>query len=360
MFHRIISLFPTIGSSLGLLILLLLLDTPATFAQTDSTTGVNDSPSITEGWLVLNALEQGLADPGVEIVDNALHVVGGLSPEGPAAGLWQLNSQSRIWQRLPDLPVPRSDAATAVISDTLYVIGGYNMWYGGALHDTHGYESAMQTWITATALITPVSGAAAVVVNNEIYVFGGFDNVSETALVQRYNPKLNRWTLGTPMPWARSEFDAVVLDGLVYLIGGNIFPVGSDDIHVATNGAPISSAQVVVYDPTLNEWRTTPPLPEPRVDAAAIVRNGEIYVTGGTDRWIHGTIHADVFVYDPQQDQWHTGPSLPTARGGHRGALLDDHLYVVGGYDANGISMANVTMFDTIAATIYLPVISAR
>ncbi len=313
----------------------------------------HDAP---EGWLPFATLTQGLADPGVATVGSTLHIVGGLSPEGPADLHLRMEADATGWQKLPALPVPRSDATTATVGERLYIFGGYNVWYGGAVSYTHAFESTSQRWITATAMITPVSGAAAVVIDDDIYVFGGFDNHSESAFVQQYNPEQDRWSIQRPMPEARSEFAAVLLDEKVYLIGGNIRSMSAGD-PAATRATSLSSTLVSVYDVATDSWQRAAPLPAPRVDAAAIVRNGKIYVTGGTDQWLSGNVLADLFVYDPTTDQWSSGPPLLRPRGGHRAALVQERLYLIGGYDTNSAPLASVNRLDMIASTIYLPTV---
>lgn len=357
MLRRTAPLLPPIVVTLGLLLLLLI-----SLLQTREVQAAEQQPSVdgdvAEEWLYSPLLAQAVADPSVVTVGSMIHVVGGLSPEGPADQHWQFDPATQHWQALPVLPVPRSDATAAVLDNMLYVTGGYNMWYGGALSYTHGYNLATQQWITATALITPVSGAAGVVVNGEWVVLGGFDNTSESAFVQRYNPTTNEWHVGAPMPVARSEFDAVALGDLVYIIGGNIISTTPHSGAAAVETMP--ATLVSVYNPQTEEWQVAAPLPAPRIDFTAVARNGKIYVIGGTDRWITGSAQRDLFIYDPLRDEWTLGPILPTARAGLRSAPWANTIFVIGGYDNSGRPIADVSFLDTIAATIFLPVISGK
>ncbi len=347
---------PSVALSIGLLLFLIISLLLTTRLQAAEQEPLVDGER-TEDWLSVAALTQGVADPSVASLGTMIHVVGGVSAEGPLDSHLQLDPLQRRWAALPALPVPRSDAVTAVISDTLYVIGGYNHWYGGAISYTHGYNVVTQRWITATAMITAVSGAAGVFVNGEIYIFGGFDNHTETAIVQSYDPGQDRWRIATTMPVARSEFAAVALHDRIYLMGGNIFSttVGS---HAADSAKPIAATLVSVYHPQSDQWRTAAPLPAPRVDFTAIVRDGKIYVIGGTDRWLTGLLQKDLFIYDPQKDEWSLGPALPEMRGGLRSTMWNDRLYIIGGYDSDGHPVATVDLLETIAPRIYLPVIT--
>lgn len=310
-----------------------------------------------EAWLPMIQLQEALADPSVASLGGTLHVIGGLSAAGPTDIHLQWQQQEATWQALPSMPVPRSDATTFVLSDTLYVLGGYNVWYGGAISYTHRYHAASGQWIEETAMLTPTSGASGALLNGHIYIFGGYDNISETAIVQSYDPVNREWTLRDPMPYARSEAASALLNDRLYIIGGNIFSptMGS---HVLTGTQAIPSTLVSVYDPQQDQWQTVAPLPQPRVDATAIARNGKIYLLGGTDRWLSGSVQNDVFIYDPQTDEWSLGPQLPAASGGLRGIVLDNRIYAVGGYDDDGLPIASVNIFDRIAATIHLPIVN--
>jgi len=260
---------------------------------------------------------------------------------------------------MPAMPVPRADAVTFVVNNRLYVLGGYNIWYGGAISYTHSYDPTSRQWFTETAMLTPTSGAAGALIDGSIYVFGGFDNVSESSAVQSYDPVQRRWTVHNSMPLARSETASAVLDGMVYIIGGNTFSA-TMGTHVFTGTQPISSTIVTVYDPARNTWHTAAPLPEPRVDATAVVRNGRIYVMGGTDQWIAGSVRSDVFIYDPQVDAWSIGPQLPDASGGLRGILIGNRIYAIGGYGDDGLPIANVNILERINNTIYLPAVNNK
>jgi hypothetical protein len=54
-----------------------------------------------------------------------------------------------------------------------------------------------------------------------IYVFGGeVGAFAETKITQVYDPEKDTWTLGTPMPTARVGLNAVVVDDVIFTIGG--------------------------------------------------------------------------------------------------------------------------------------------
>ena len=57
---------------------------------------------------------------------------------------------------------------------------------------------------------------------------------------------------------------------------------------------------------------------------------GRVWALGGrTSFW--GQQYANVDIYDPTTDSWRTGTPLPTGRGGIAAAVLGDRIYVFGG-----------------------------
>ena len=75
----------------------------------------------------------------------------------------------------------------------------------------------------STSAPTSVYGRAALaaaVLNGTLYAIGGFAVYSETNLVESYDPVLDRWNRGVPMPTMRQSLGAVVIDGILYAVGG--------------------------------------------------------------------------------------------------------------------------------------------
>jgi hypothetical protein len=60
-----------------------------------------------------------------------------------------------------------------------------------------------------------------------IYVIGGgFENTSNA--VQIYNPTLDEWTTGAPMPTNRTALAVAVVNDIIYAMGGNLGWTGGD------------------------------------------------------------------------------------------------------------------------------------
>lgn len=57
------------------------------------------------------------------------------------------------------------------------------------------------------------------VLNGNIYAIGGHDGHSRLRTVEVYCPKTNQWTLLESMDTRRSDADACVVDGQIYVLG---------------------------------------------------------------------------------------------------------------------------------------------
>ena len=100
------------------------------------------------------------------------------------------------------------------------------------------------------------------------------------------------------MPSARGSMSVCVLGTHIYCIGGD-------------NGQDLSVVER--YDTESGVWSTLAPMPTARCDAAAFVLEGKIYVSGGGV--VDGEDSTDVVErYDPVSGAWDTVSSLPGGR----------------------------------------------
>lgn len=88
-----------------------------------------------------------------------------------------------------------------------------------------------------------------------------------------------------------------------------------------------------VSDPATDTWDTKAPMPTARSDLAAGIIDGRLYVVGGFPGPGTG---ADLEVYDPISDRWSAKAMMPTPRGDLAAAVLSNKLYAVGGTSLPG------------------------
>jgi N-acetylneuraminic acid mutarotase len=150
------------------------------------------------------------------------------------------------------------------------------------LPTVEAYDPATNLWTTKAPMPTARSFLASAVSNGIIYVFGG-DNAVVTqsnsnsfnpvATVQAYDPATNTWTTKASMPIARERFAAVESNGIIYVMGG-LIPDGT--------GFVTTSPTMYAYTPSTNTWSAAKaPMPSGQSFISASVLNGVIYVLGG-------------------------------------------------------------------------------
>ena len=335
----------TILIATGCLVILL---TTLSFSTAASELSTFESSLSSEGntdrWIVLSDMRSGRGDPGVVVHKNKIHVISGFFSPGYNYSSSQeiYDPQTDTWLTRWGVPVPRSDMMVATVNDKIYAIGGWRCIedeYCGTIGLNHMYDPILDTWITKTSMITPVSGAGVVVFSDTIQIIGGYNHTLLDSIksVQIYNPGNDTWTQGTPLPSDRSGLSAVVLDGMIYAVGGN----GSSENY------PNPTTNIVeIYDPSSDSWKTGPALPEPRASMAVTVRDGKIFVIGGTDNWSTDNVVDTTFVYDPKTGLWSTITPMPTARRSCEAAVVGDFIYVIGGAGEDGAGFANEAYGD--------------
>jgi N-acetylneuraminic acid mutarotase len=191
-------------------------------------------------------------------------------------------------------------------------------------------------WSTGSAMLTPRRAFGGMIAG-KLYVAGGWSSTPfPYDLLEVYDPSANSWQQKAPMPTARSDAAAAVLDGKLYVVGG----------WDAAN-TPLASLQI--YDPASNTWTTGAPLPRGRGYPAASAANGKLYVFGGLTGPSQSYAVADVDIYDPATDSWSTGAQMMAPRYVASAATLNGVIYVVAGYNAQhgyGEGLATVEVYD--------------
>jgi N-acetylneuraminic acid mutarotase len=150
------------------------------------------------------------------------------------------------------------------------VAGGVNPANTAAVNTVFVYDPNTDAWATLATMPTARSGSAAAVVNGILYVIGGnLTDGTTCSIVEAYDPVANTWSTKASAPSVRFFADGGVLNGLIYVVGGGV------------NGTGAVLATVEAYDPALDAWTTLAPMPTPTLLPGAGVINDTLYVAGG-------------------------------------------------------------------------------
>jgi N-acetylneuraminic acid mutarotase len=107
--------------------------------------------------------------------------------------------------------------------------------------------------------------------DGKLYAVGGRFNTFEynTNLLDVYDPEKDSWSSAKPMPTARSGSAVTVMDGKIFVFGGERL------------GGTFNQAEV--YDPAANVWAELAPMPMSVHGTGAVTISDTIYIpTGAT------------------------------------------------------------------------------
>jgi N-acetylneuraminic acid mutarotase len=157
-------------------------------------------------------------------------------------------------------------------------------------------------------------------VNGKIYAIGGIGGQS---VVEEYDPTTDTWTRKADMPSGRGYITSSVVDGKIYVIGGNTAIWGT------------SLATVEMYDPSTDTWTRKADMTTPRDWLASCVVNGKIYAMGGDilpGGYGNYSTLASAEVYDPETNTWTPIADMHRTRRAFNTVVVDDKIYAVGGF----------------------------
>ncbi len=235
-----------------------------------------------------------------------------------------LDLQTGAWvEHAPMGSVRNFPAGACCVLDSgdplLYVCGGFD---GRALSTTaECYDPSHGGWIDVADMGKGRYGHSMVVLDGLIYAIGGSDG--DTRLVECYDPSADAWTPVAPMLTPRRFTAAAAVDGKIYVVGGR-------------DATRKDLASVECYDPQTDAWTAVAPMGTPRKQHGVAVLGGKLYAVGG--HMDAGGDLASVEVYFPATNTWSTVPPMGSVRKQHGVAAIGGKLYAVGGDAVEGFT----------------------
>ncbi len=253
------------------------------------------------------------------------------------------------WESAAPFPDPSEELYGVAANGKMYVIGGFGPTSGMV----YEYDPATDKWTKKKPMARATHHSALAELNGKIYVMGGFapytspqgggggwepvDNAWE------YDPTNDTWKALAPLPVRRGSTLAAVVNGKIYVIGGNTTNPGTSDVAVFANRPSRDLGLNEMYDPETNKWTDRAPMPTARNHMYGGTVNGKVYAIGGRlgSAFIGAASNTDVVEeYDPATDQWGAPKmKMPTARSGGGWAIHNGKIYVAGG-EVNTLQMA--------------------
>ena len=190
-------------------------------------------------------------------------------------------------------------------------------------------------WVAEAPMNMARDQFAGGVIDGRIYVFGGNGNPNGINLksTERYDPATMRWSriANNEHNDGRGveELTAAVVNNKLYVFGGwgGIAPDGYNGVFNFNE----------MYDPATNGWTTLAQRPTTVAAAPTTVYNNEIYLFGGyfdSDNPSQGHDDYDVVeCYDPNTDTWRFVTNMPKVLGNFGIATIGAKVYLFGGVD---------------------------
>ena len=217
---------------------------------------------------------------------------------------------SKKWLQLPMMPCPRTRHAAAVCGGQLYVVGG------NSEAPLSYFNPVQNKWFATEKNLPSHQHSTLVTHNEELYIIGG--DCDDWCQVKKYNSKVDEWKILSPMKFDRAAHCAVVLEELIYVMGGH--------------DGNVCSKSVECYNPSSDKWTQLLDMNNARrFSAATAITGGRIIVVGGYSDMKFKTIEASCEIFDKNLNQWSlvSSPIVPRAA---CGIVSAEHcVYLFGG-----------------------------
>uniref|UniRef100_A0A1A7Y765 Intracisternal A particle-promoted polypeptide n=1 Tax=Iconisemion striatum TaxID=60296 RepID=A0A1A7Y765_9TELE len=205
----------------------------------------------------------------------------------------------------------------------LYAIGGYTRLQGGRWSDSRAlscverFDTFNQYWTTVSSLHQARSGLGVAVLEGMIYVVGGEKDSMIFDCTERYDPVTKQWSAVGSLNFPRCGVGVCPCHGALYALGGWI-------------GSEIGKT-MERYDPEESRWEVIGSMAVPRYYFGCCELQGFIYVIGGISD--EGTELRSAEMYDPISRRWSALPVMGTRRAYVGVACLNNCIYAVGGWN---------------------------
>jgi len=277
--------------------------------------------------------------------DGRIWYVGGKGPGNSyVADVMAYNPASGAWDTSPaPITTPRTGLGMTEVDGVLFTCGGYSQ------SDPHvttveAYDVAGDAWTTETPMLNRCASLPGSVVSHggKVFVIGGNYYSADRDTAQIFDTVQETWSESSSMGYGARGVAAAAVNGLVYMIGGADMAPGAGPHDVF--------ATVQAYNPAADTWTPKDALPQPRMNAEAVVIDGMIWCVGGQSV-PDGPVVREILRYVPAVNRWEdTGIALSDrqARAGMAAVAHGRFIYLLGGTDPDsGEPTDRVDVIDT-------------
>ena len=161
--------------------------------------------------------------------------------------------------------------------------------------------------------------SAATVFGQKLYAVCGITAKGAVSSLFIYDPAVDEWTSGAPLPVEGGARDCNVAAS-----AGKLYVLGA-----LRGGGPSIDGNTYIYDTIENQWIIAGKMPTPRVASGVAVVGTKIYVAGGLDAG--GNSLSAFEVFDTNNRRWTRLPNMPTARSHLTAKAIKGLVYAIAG-----------------------------
>jgi N-acetylneuraminic acid mutarotase len=285
--------------------------------------GSSAAPALAAGWSPRHEAALAVQQVDATVLDGRIWVAGGLTASNKATASTQYYDPAiNSWEQGPPLPEALHHAMLVTYRHRLAVIGGFHSRGSDLLADTSARMFLLNNdtgkWEDGPSLHYPRAAGGAAVVDNEIVVVGGRTGNPEQLVTQTEVFDGTGWRDAADILVPGDHLAVTADSNYLYAVGGRKFTAGSN-VDVVQR-----------YDPKANRWTALTPTPQPVSGAGAAVVKGQLIVVGGEKPTsVSGT--AQAYDLTASTATWTTLPSLTPGRHGLGVAAIGNTVYAIGG-----------------------------
>lgn len=236
--------------------------------ETRNTAALRYDPA-TDQFVELAPMPQGLYVLTAHPLGDKIYVFGGYGVDGFNSAVQIYDPAEDTWSEGSAAPMERYIFSSQAVDGKVYILGGQGPKEGEPSEWDYKKQvdvfDPVTGWSSGTPLPEAVAGAASCVLDGRIYVFGG--EISNGTSI--YDVAQGTWSEGAPPPVERNGHACIQVDGALIVLGGRNDQGGSLDA-------------VETYDPATDSWATLDdPMPLPAYWFGADALGSKIYVFGG-------------------------------------------------------------------------------
>jgi N-acetylneuraminic acid mutarotase len=240
-----------------------------------------------------------------------------------------MNAETRHlhWAKSASLPEPRSGYAAGVINGQLIIAGG-TYWEGTKGHWTrkvftdavHAFDPVKEHWQKLPDAPTPFGYSASVVISNQLYVLGGYTGQQVNTNIYVLESISGRyvWKCLGPMPGNRLFAGTVAIGSSIYLLGGTErFEPYDKSGTCCTSRSAVGTLMVIDAAAPEPHWRSLAPFPGSQrwlfaleTDTESLWMFGGAYQEKASDPI---TRIPEIWRYRLAKDQWERLGTVPAA-----------------------------------------------